>query len=72
MARNGGDAVPEEMACFCFLRGLGPAWASWVNGLVLTNNIGGFGTGERLGLKELGKRALGYQAQQRVNGDGGR
>lgn len=64
--RTGGEAMPEEMVCFLFLKGLGEDWAKWVEGLVATNNIGGFGTGDRLGLRELGKRALGYQAMQRM------
>lgn len=64
--RTGAEAVPEEMVCFLFLKGLGEEWAKWVEGLVATNNIGGFGTGERLGLKELGKRALGYRAMQKL------
>lgn len=64
--RTGSEAVPEEMVCFLFLKGLGDDWSKWVEGLVATNNIGGFGTGERLGLKELGKRALGYQAMQKL------
>ena len=64
--RVGSEAVPEEMVCLLFLKGLGEEWGKWVEGLVATNNIGGFGTGDRLGLKELGKRALGYQAMQKL------
>ncbi|KAK3718815.1 hypothetical protein LTR37_004731 [Vermiconidia calcicola] len=63
--REGGEAVPEEMVCFLFLQNLGPEWRRWVEGLCATNNIGGFGTGERLGLKDLCKRAVGYEAMQR-------
>ena len=71
LAKRGEDAVPEEMACFLFLNGLweeGGAWRRWVDSLCATNNIGGFGTGERLGLRELCKRALGWDEQQRRGG----
>ena len=61
-AVSGSDAVPEEMMCFMFLKGLGEEWRGWVDALCATNNIGGFGTGERLGFKELCKRALGQEA----------
>lgn len=63
--KDGGEAVPEEMVCLLFLQNLGPEWRRWVDGLCATNNIGGFGTGDRLGLKELCKRAVGYEAMQR-------
>ncbi len=63
--RDGSEAVPEEMVCLLFLQNLGPEWRRWVDGLCATNNIGGFGTGERLGLKDLCKRAVGYEAMQR-------
>lgn len=63
--KDGGEAMPEEMVCLLFLQNLGPEWRRWVDGLCATNNIGGFGTGERLGLKELCKRAIGYEAMQR-------
>lgn len=62
---NGEEALPEEMVCFLFLKNLGPNWRHWVDGLVATNNIGGFGTGDRLGLKELCKNAETYEAMQR-------
>jgi hypothetical protein len=62
---KGEDALPEEMVCFLFLKNLGPAWRHWVDGLVATNNIGGFGTGDRLGLRELCKSAETYEAMQR-------
>jgi hypothetical protein len=64
-AEKGEDAVPEEMVCFLFLKNLGAGWRHWVDGLVATNNIGGFGTGDRLGLNELCKRAEAYEAMQR-------
>ena len=64
-AEKGEDAMPEEMVCFLFLKNLGAGWRHWVDGLVATNNIGGFGTGERLGLKELCKNAETYEAMQR-------
>lgn len=64
-AETGEDALPEEMVCFLFLKNLGASWRHWVDGLVATNNIGGFGTGDRLGLKELCKNAETYEAMQR-------
>ena len=64
-AQSGEEALPEEMVCFLFLKNLGPSWRHWVDGLVATNNIGGFGTGDRLGLKELCKSAETYEAMQR-------
>jgi hypothetical protein len=63
--RDGSEAMPEEMVCLLFLQNLGPEWRRWVDGLCATNNIGGFGTGDRLGLKDLCKRAVGYEAMQR-------
>jgi hypothetical protein len=62
---SGAEAVPEEMVCLLFLQNLGPEWRRWVDGLCATNNIGGFGTGARLGFKDLCGRAIGYEAMQR-------
>ena len=64
-AQTGKDAIPDEMMVFLFLKGLGSDWARWVEGLCATNNIAGFGTGDRLGFQEVCKRALGYEAMQR-------
>lgn len=65
----------EDMLCFLFLRGLGAgegierrAWEHWVERLVGTNNVGGFGTGPRLGFVDLTKRAVEWEiGQRRIN-----
>lgn len=57
LPRSGGDLGTEDMACFLFLRGLGEGHRSKVEQTLLTNNVGGFGTGYKLSFQELVKRA---------------
>ncbi|KAH9833359.1 FAR1 DNA-binding domain [Teratosphaeria destructans] len=54
---TGGDVLSEEAVCFLFLRNLGPTYSRWVEQLCMTSNIAGFGTGFKLSLRDLIKRA---------------
>ncbi|KAK4541560.1 hypothetical protein LTR36_007857 [Oleoguttula mirabilis] len=56
-AGSGQDVVGEEAVCFLFLRGLGPEWQKWVETLCATSNVGGFGTGFKMGFREVSRRA---------------
>lgn len=49
----GNGTFPEEMLCFLFLRNLGPQHQALATNMCKKNNIGGFGTGERCGFKDL-------------------
>lgn len=66
--KRGELVIPDETMVFMFLRGLGAEWSGWAETTVATNNIGGFGTGDRLDFKDICKRALAHEAmqQQRV------
>nr|POE63694.1 hypothetical protein CFP56_04597 [Quercus suber] len=67
-ARTLGDAsdvFPEESLCFLFLTNLGPSFRSWAETICATNNVGGFGTGVKLGFRELCRRALEWEATRR-------
>ena len=59
IARGGGEVLTEEVVTLLFLRGLGEGWEGFVEGLVGTCNLAGFGTGERVGFREVAKRAEG-------------
>ncbi|KAF2480754.1 hypothetical protein BDY17DRAFT_312586 [Neohortaea acidophila] len=65
---TGAEAMTEEMLVFLFLRGLGREWSGWTEAMCMTNNIGGFGTGDRLGFKEVCKAALRQEALARRSG----
>lgn len=52
------EIVPEEALCMLFLKGLGEEWKKWVDSLCQTSNVGGFGTGFKLGLRDLVKKAV--------------
>lgn len=67
---SGGEVVSEEVMVFVFLRGLGDAWEGWVDGICRTSNVGGFGTGERLGWKEVCRRAVGALREGENGGAG--
>ena len=57
----GNGTFPEEMLCFLFLKNLGQQHQALAANLCKKNNIGGFGSGERCGFKELSgqvKRSL--------------
>lgn len=58
LPRSGDEALPEEQLIFLFLKGLGSTWSEWVESMTMTSNIGGFGTGERLGWKEVTRAVL--------------
>lgn len=68
LPQTGSEAMPEESLIFLFLRGLGPEWKGWVEGMCMTSNIGGFGTGERLGWKEVWKAAVRAEGLARRGG----
>lgn len=52
--REGGDGTfPEELLCFLFLKNLGPQHQRMAEHLTKRNNIGGYGSGERVTFKEL-------------------
>ncbi|KAK4500270.1 hypothetical protein PRZ48_008459 [Zasmidium cellare] len=52
--QNGGNGTfPQEMLCFLFLKNLGPQHQNVATNLTKKNNIGGFGSGERLDFKHL-------------------
>ncbi|KAK4888354.1 hypothetical protein LTR27_012722 [Elasticomyces elasticus] len=55
---TGMDLLPEEALCFLFLRGLGEGWRRWVEVLCQTSNLGGFGTGTKVGWREVVKRVV--------------
>lgn len=50
---GGNGMFPEDVLCFLFLCGLGPQHQNLAVNLTKKNNIGGFGSGERVGFKEL-------------------
>lgn len=52
--QNGGNGTfPPEMLCFLFLQNLGERHKNVAVNLTMKNNIGGFGSGERLDFKQL-------------------
>lgn len=70
LRKGEGRFMSEEMLMFLFLRGLGSGagrdgegseraafWRKWAEGLCATANVGGFGTGPRLGWKDVVQRA---------------
>ncbi|KAK3677797.1 hypothetical protein LTR78_002647 [Recurvomyces mirabilis] len=61
---SGADVLPEETLCFLFLRGLGDRYRRWVETLCQTSNVAGFGTGYRVGFKDLTKRAAEWEGLQ--------
>ncbi|TKA73763.1 hypothetical protein B0A55_07125 [Friedmanniomyces simplex] len=71
MPGTGMDVVGEEALCFLFLRGLGKGWARWVEVLCRTGNVGGFGTGARVGWREVVRRALEAEGGGTGGGPGG-
>ncbi|KAF7196046.1 hypothetical protein HII31_02672 [Pseudocercospora fuligena] len=50
---GGNGTFPDDVLCFLFLRGLGPQHQNLAGNLTKKNNIGGFGSGDRIGFKEL-------------------
>lgn len=62
---TGTDVFPEEALCFLFLNNLGSDWSRWVQNLCSSNNVGGFGTGARLGFKDVCQRVLECEAMGR-------
>ncbi|QIW96786.1 hypothetical protein AMS68_002304 [Peltaster fructicola] len=58
------NVVTEEMLMFLFLKGLGPDFKRLIDNLCSTGNIGGFGTGRRLGFVDLTRRAIEFQNMQ--------
>ncbi|GIZ49572.1 hypothetical protein CKM354_001260200 [Cercospora kikuchii] len=47
------SAFTEDALCFLFLRNLGPQYQNLATNMCKKNNIGGFGSGERCGFKDL-------------------
>ncbi|KAK5137589.1 hypothetical protein LTR08_007884 [Meristemomyces frigidus] len=68
---SGLDVMGEEALCFVFLRNLGPEWKRWVETLCATGNVGGFGTGSRLGFREVARRAVEFEGGGRGGGKWG-
>ncbi|UJO16134.1 uncharacterized protein CLAFUR5_04810 [Fulvia fulva] len=69
--RDGNGTFPEDMLCFIFLRNLGHQHQTLASNLCKKNNIGGYGSGERLGFKELTslvKRAMDWEASRQASG----
>ena len=62
--------MSEDALCFLFLQGLGPEWKRWIETLCATNNVGGFGTGLKVGFREVTKRAMEYEGVRRRGGGG--
>ncbi|CAJ2504288.1 Uu.00g116820.m01.CDS01 [Anthostomella pinea] len=65
---TGAEVVSEEALCFLFLRNLGDGYRRWVDTLCQTSNIGGFGTGFKIGFRDLTKRAVEWEGMQRRSG----
>ena len=64
-ASNGADVFSEESLCLLFLRNLGEGhWRKWVDTVCSTSNVGGFGTGFKLGFRELTKKAVEWEQTQ--------
>lgn len=59
---NTSNVFTEEMLSFLFLRNLGPEYKRLSDNLCSTGNIGGFGTGRRLGFVDITRSAVEYQA----------
>ncbi|GAB7366567.1 hypothetical protein MBLNU230_g8553t1 [Neophaeotheca triangularis] len=71
VSANEGRVLSEEMLTFLFLRNLNSGsddegeddggrrafWRKWAQGLVATSNVGGFGTGPRIGWRGVVMRA---------------
>lgn len=70
-AMSPADVFPEESLCLLFLKNLGEGYRRWVDTLCMTSNIGGFGTGMKLGFHEVAKKALEFEAGQKNRGNGG-
>ena len=51
------EVFPEEALTLLFLRNLGPEWRRWSQTLCATNNVAGFGTGPRMGFREVVRKA---------------
>nr|POE51644.1 hypothetical protein CFP56_25851 [Quercus suber] len=64
------DVFPEESLCFLFLTNLGSVFRSWAEMICATNNVGGFGTGVKVGFRELSRRAIEWDAGRRRGGGG--
>ena len=62
---TGADVMSEEALCFLFLQGLGPEYKRWIETLCATNNVGGFGTGARVGFREVTKKAADFEGMKR-------
>ncbi|KAK5122505.1 hypothetical protein LTR85_004089 [Meristemomyces frigidus] len=62
---SGGDVVGEEALCFLFLKGLSPEYKRFIDTLCATSNVGGFGTGFKLGFREVAKRAVEFEGMRR-------
>lgn len=62
------DVFPEESLCFLFLTNLGPAYRSWAETVCATSNVGGFGTGVKVGFRELSRKTLEWDSSRRRAG----
>lgn len=60
-AGTGSDVMSEEALCFLFLRNLGDGYKRWIDTLCATSNVGGFGTGFKLGFRDLTKRVVEFE-----------
>lgn len=63
------NVMSEEMLCFLFLRNLGPEFKRMADTICATGNVGGFGTGRRLGFPALTRSAIEWDSTQRRERD---
>ena len=68
LPRDGSEVLTDEALIFHFLRGFGEAWSEWVSNFLAVSNVGGFGTGTRLGWGEVTRAVL--RAEQQSKGVG--
>lgn len=53
--------MTEETLCFLFLKNLGAAYEQWVEALLKTSNVAGFGSGPKLGFRDVTQRAVEFK-----------
>jgi len=68
-ADDGTDVFTDESMCFLFLRNLDDGrWKKWVDTLCSTSNVGGYGTGAKLGFRDVTRKAIEWEQMQGQNG----
>ncbi|CAK4029352.1 ATP-dependent helicase [Lecanosticta acicola] len=66
-AQGGDGTFPEWILCFLFLKNLAPQHQGLARNLCMKNNLGGYGSGERMTFKELAgfvRRAVEWETQR--------